>query len=421
MLLSSLFAFYISLYFLRIHEYRPETENTNILFVTLALCLIIYLFKKEKNLRVVQTPFIIGFFIVALLSHASRFYLQGTIDTAEELIRLLALYFIACSLLVDKERLLLYFKLITLCAAIISLHGVNQVMNNGIGWTGMSMYRFEQVRYIGVFQDPNDMGMLLLITVPIAFYLIKHSNNSLTKVFWIIVQGINLYGIYLTDSRGTLLGLLGIIFLYAWTRLSRVLAITLGVIAVPTLVAATRLSTISTGDASAAGRIDAWGQGITMLKSNPIFGVGHGLFRDYHSISAHSSYVEVFSQTGLLGYFFWIGFVAMSAYGSYRFSYKFKPTMNLNDSEKSELIKYKALSTTILFSILAYMSTAFFLSRSIQPLLFLVCAMSAGLYYQLNEKFPDFRQQSFHNSFRTCVFLTIGSVLFVYVVIRVFW
>jgi O-antigen ligase len=423
MLLSGLFAFYLSLYFLRLHEYRPETAQTSILFVTLLACLAIYLFKKEKNLNVIQTPFLLGFIIAAILSHVSMFYMQGAINTADELVRLAALYFISCALFVDKERLEFYFKLMAVCALVMTMHGIHQFHFGGTGWTGIKLYRGEQVRYLGVFNDPNDMGMLLVIAVPMILYLLNKSKNFILKFYWILVLATILYGIYLTGSRGTLLGLLAIMFIYVFLRMSKAFAIASFVIILPVAFALTQLSTISSDDASSAGRIDAWGEGIQMLKSNPVFGVGHGLFKDHHHIAAHSSYVEVFSETGLVGYFFWLGFVSMSLYGLYRFSFKFslpdQDTVSAVDAKK--LADYKSLSTALVFSLVAFMVTAFFISRSMQPLLFILCAMSAGLFFQIRQHYPDFMQLTFSSTFRICMFSTLLSVLFVYITIRLFW
>jgi O-antigen ligase len=205
--------------------------------------------------------------------------------------------------------------------------------------------------------------------------------------------------------------------------MSKAFAIASFVIILPVAFALTQLSTISSDDASSAGRIDAWGEGIQMLKSNPVFGVGHGLFKDHHHIAAHSSYVEVFSETGLVGYFFWLGFVSMSLYGLYRFSFKFslpdQDTVSAVDAKK--LADYKSLSTALVFSLVAFMVTAFFISRSMQPLLFILCAMSAGLFFQIRQHYPDFMQLTFSSTFRICMFSTLLSVLFVYITIRLFW
>ncbi|QMU61461.1 MAG: hypothetical protein GKR92_07040 [Gammaproteobacteria bacterium] len=416
MLLSALYTLYLSFYFLRLHEYRPETAESDILFLTLAICLLIYLFKREKNLSVIQTTMLVGLFCAAIMSHVTQFYLQGVINTADELLRLFVLYFISASLFIDKFRLKYYFKIFSICALVIAVHGINQFHGGGIGWTGESLY-LNRVRYIGVFNDPNDMGMLLLVSLPFILYTIKQYKFILPKLIWASTLPLLLYAIYLTGSRGTMLGLLLMVAVNAWFKFKRVVSLFLIAITVPIAFSLTQLSTISSGDASSAGRIDAWGSGIQMLKSNPLFGVGYGLFTVHHPIPAHNSYVQVFSEIGLVGYFFWLGFLAMSMYGLYKFSYKF----NISN-EKSELyLEHKSVATTVLFSLLGFAITSYFISRSVQPLLFILCAMSAGVYYQIRKNFPEFEMLRLSNSYRICAFLVVCSILFVYASIRAFW
>ena len=298
MLLSGLFAFYLSLYFLRLHEYRPETAETSLLLVTLATCAIFYLLINNKNINTIQTRFLIGFFVWALLSHISFGYFQGLTDTFNELSRLLILFFISSCLFVDKKRLEFYFKFIAICALIMAVHGILQA-KNGIGWTGMPpLIRGDslRIRYIGVFADPNDLGMLFLVAAPFFLYTTKKYKSKILKLVWLSGLCAVLYAIILTDSRGTLLGLFMMFGLYGWYRYSRKMMLTaLGVI-VPVAFVATRLSTINSGEASAAGRVDAWTEGIYMLRSDPLFGVGHTLFTDHHHRVAHSSYVQTFAE-----------------------------------------------------------------------------------------------------------------------------
>jgi len=62
-------------------------------------------------------------------------------------------------------------------------------------------------------------------------------------------------------------------------------------------------------DESAMGRIEAWGEGWQLLKSNPIIGVGKGQFKEYHKKDTHSSYVRAGSELGLLGLYAFIGMI----------------------------------------------------------------------------------------------------------------
>lgn len=425
MLLSALFAFYLSLYFLRLHEYRPETAQTPLLLVTLASCAVIYLLSKNKNINTVQTKFLIGFFVWALLSHVSFGYLQGFTDTFDELVRLLILFFISSCLFVDAKRLEFYFKFIAICALIMAIHGILQA-RNGIGWTGMPpLIRGEliRIRYIGSFADPNDLGMLFCIVSPFFLYAIKNYKSKLLKLIWACGLAAIMYAIYLTDSRGTLLGLFLMFGLYGWYRFSKKIMLTALGVLVPIAFVATRLSTINSGEASAAGRVDAWTEGIYMLRSDVLFGVGHGLFTDYHHRVAHSSYVQTFAEIGLPGYFFWFGFLFMSMYILYRFAYKYKP--DLSALTENQIVKYnesKMLSVTMLYSLLGYAGTAFFITRATQPILFIICGMAAGLITQIyKQDFPNYKKLKFIDCVKPAIFSSVASIVLIYISIRLFW
>ena len=422
MLISFLFISYLSFYFLRLHEYSPETAQTNILAILLGTCVILYLFKPEKNLKVVQVPYITGFFVWSLLSHISFGYLAGLIVTAEELIRLLILYFIASALFVDIKRVNLYLKFICLCAFIMALHGIDQFHSGGIGWTGMILSQGTRIRYIGVFGDPNDLGMLFLIAIPIYLYFLSKSKFILSQILWLISTVVLLYAIYLTNSRGTLVGLFALLGFYGWHKYSRTLITVVIVALLPIAFAATRLSTISSSEASQRQRLDSWTEGFYMLRSDPLFGVGHGLFRDYHYQVAHSSYVHTFAEIGLIGYFFWLGFLSMSIYALYVFIYKYPAIENdKNTGIDLNLSELKALASTIMYSLLAFAVCGFFISRGTQPILFLLCGMSAGIIAQINKQYSDAKILTFTNTFKPTVYLTIGSVIIIYFIVRVAW
>ena len=51
-----------------------------------------------------------------------------------------------------------------------------------------------------------------------------------------------------------------------------------------------------------------------MLKANPLFGVGWGLFRDFteENIVGHNSFAHCWGELGMFGYFFWLALVIAS-------------------------------------------------------------------------------------------------------------
>lgn len=190
----------------------------------------------------------------------------------------------------------------------------------------------------------------------------------------------------------------------------------------PIAFAYTRLSTISSSEASSRQRLDSWTQGYYMLKSDPLFGVGYGLFRDYHYQVAHSSYVHTFAEIGMIGYFFWLGFLAMSIYVLYKFIYKYQVIENnKNTGIDLNLSELKTLASTIMYSLLAFAVCGIFISRATQPILFLLCAMSAGVVAQINKQYSDANILTFTNTFKPTVYFTIGSTIIIYLIVRLAW
>ena len=421
MFISIIFVTYLFFYFIRLHEYFAASYNTGILSILLASSLLLYVFKPDKNLNTIVLPYMLGFFIWAILSHVSFGYLAGTIETADTLYKLLILYLISAALFVDMRRLEFYMKFIALCAFVMALHGIDQFHGDGTGWTGRKLLQ-GRIRYLGGFGDPNDLGMLFCIAIPIYFYFLNKSRFILIRILWLMGVTVLLYGIYLTHSRGTLLSLLALIGFYGWHKYSRAVVISVAVIAFPMAYALTRLSTISSSEASARGRIDAWAEGFFMLRSDPFFGVGHGLFTDYHHLVAHSSYVQTFAEIGLIGYFFWVGMFAVPIYLLYKFVYKFKLTEDSKtDISEISLLAHKKIATTVLYALLAYALCAFFISRSTQPLLFLMCGMSAGMITMLASAIPGFETPRFRDTFKINSFVVISSIMLIYISIKVFW
>ena len=93
-------------------------------------------------------------------------------------------------------------------------------------------------------------------------------------------------------------------------------------IAVPVLVAFTRLAEVDAEEASAQGRVDAWYEGIQLLTEHPVFGVGWGMFSDYNfGLTAHNSVVLAMAELGLVGYTFWLALVGLSGWMIYRLAF----------------------------------------------------------------------------------------------------
>jgi len=74
------------------------------------------------------------------------------------------------------------------------------------------------------------------------------------------------------------------------------------------LLGPARAQAMDSQENSAQSRIEAWGQGLMMLKSKPVFGVGYGRFTEFHRKVAHNSFVQTAAELGLFG---GLAFIAM--------------------------------------------------------------------------------------------------------------
>ena len=68
----------------------------------------------------------------------------------------------------------------------------------------------------------------------------------------------------------------------------------------------TRMGTISTEEASAFGRVEAWTVAINLLQSRPLFGAGAGEFMQYHFRTAHNSLLLCAAELGMFGLYAWV-------------------------------------------------------------------------------------------------------------------
>jgi putative inorganic carbon (HCO3(-)) transporter len=88
----------------------------------------------------------------------------------------------------------------------------------------------------------------------------------------------------------------------------------------------------------------------------------------------------VFSELGLIGYFLWIGFLTACGF---MLLMLWKTDFKLSLFNKNN-IQESQIASTLMYSMLGYFATSFFLSRAYTPLLYIFCAMIVSTYYRAN-------------------------------------
>lgn len=366
---------------------------------------------------------------------------EGMANALQAIARLAPLYltFLLISVTaLSRKRMHIMMWLMVGGAIMLSLHGIQQKMT-GIGWTG-EVPVLGRIRYIGIFNDPNDVGLSLVTALPMAMYLLRHHQNTFIKLLLLLGIGTILWGIKLTDSRGTVLAVGAILGIFSLRRYGFFKTLMVALIAIPLMfMASSRLDTISPEEESAHERVEAWYEGIQMLKEHPVFGVGFGQFPEHHYLTAHNSYVLVLAEQGLPGYFLWFSFFGICILMMYklqktqkeptprwqelnRFDGQEKPSdvdHGKKPVEGSIAPEDQAIARALFLSFVGFASASFFLSRSYSMQLFLLCGMAVAHYQGARLRNPEMEEYRFSDHFWFWAFTSGASVIFLYMTIIV--
>lgn len=289
---------------------------------------------------------------------------------------------------------------ICLIAAMLMVHNghIQQITPQGFGWAldthsvGYINLGERRITYLGFFNDPNDLGMFLVMNIPFAIYFYK-KGGTLNKMLMLGILMALFYGIYLTGSRGTMLGAGALIGVYLIV-MNAGPKLFISIAALAPIVATVIASLQNNIDSSADGRLEAWYAGVQMLLSNPIFGVGMGQFLEEHGLVAHNSFIHVAAELGLPGYSLWGGaliFTVLTGYLIIRDQIQNnkrqkKEKVVRTPDESNELLINKAL----FFSMIGFMITGFFISRMYTLLLYIFMGMTIASHLRLIKINPDY-------------------------------
>ena len=274
--------------------------------------------------------------------------------------------------------------------------------------SGLVMWR---VRGLGFMSDPNDLAQAIVMVLPLLWGRFK-KGHFIRNLWSVWLPGMLLgYTIYLTHSRGAIVGLASLFFFglrdFLGTARTTILMVVAGMVAAIAGVAGGR--GFSSGEQSAGERIEAWYEGMMMLKNHPLLGIGYLNFTDHHHLTAHNSFVLCFAELGLLGYFFWVALLVLIYQG-----------MNQVIHESSPDDKARRLAVLLRSSFLGFMTCAWFLSRTYAPTLYILLALCTAVWYcWLKQRQPAIRPRDkairwVPATFGTMVAGLVGVYLFVF-------
>jgi putative inorganic carbon (hco3(-)) transporter len=409
---------FIALYIIRPFEFLPFMYDEPILLfcgVLGLLAVLIAFVNKQAQWHETDT-LMVGFFLAVLLSHASHLYFGGTISAFQKFLPIFLGYFLIAHSITVQRQLIIFLYVFTFCTCIVAVEGCFQYYQ-GVSYFGIEPLlqnyyadgvQLSQVRikWLGPFSDPNDLALLFVIPIP--FLLARFKQN---KIVSLAAGALLILGIFYTNSRGGVLSLIVAIVCYFILRYRNKTGLALGALlgVCLLLIGPSRMGQVSAEEGSAYGRLEAWYAGFQMFKESPFFGVGMGMFTDFHELTAHNSFVLVMAELGLFGLFFFTGLfwvplkkMKFSLWGEGRNSL---PTEDI------------ALFSAMTASLAAAMTAMFFLSRSYILIPYMLIALMVRLlcFYD-SDLIGGF---SNGKTLKEVVLLTATGIVFINIFIKV--
>lgn len=419
---------YIALLIIRPQDYPALVESPGPPLQALALLSAagMWVISTRKSFDAPQYLLIAAFLVVAMVSKVTNGWLGGALYVFAAFAPTVMAYVILANAVDTRSRLETVMALLTICAGVLALHGVEQAAT-GIGWTGEGLSQGTRIQYVGIFNDPNDLGLLFVMCLPMAFYLSGRGGlMGLRKVFWLAMAGLLIYGCYLTNSRGTMLALLALLAVYAWKKYGILVAGTLATVALAGLMALpSRMQELDVSEESAMGRVEAWYEGIQMFMTHPLFGIGAGGYSDMYNLTAHNSFVLVLAEMGFIGFTIFLAMVV------YCFRMTLVP-MRLGEEmiddvpmEVPDDVALKqwrtdrALTFSLLLSLSGFFTSAFFLSRSYVVILYVLMALVVANYTRLRREYPSLPVFSLEKDMLRWPVYGVAGVIAIYVMVKV--
>jgi hypothetical protein len=271
------------------------------------------------------TACVLGLLATVLLSELWNRTVGEAWRSTQDFLKLLIDYLLIVGLIDTQRRLRQYLFWLTCfigfvtALALLQYHGVVDI-------AAISPYRERQWSDIneetgqplvlarlcgtGLFENPNDLSRILVIATILCVYWLGEKAMKSFRLVWLGAAGMFGYALSLTYSRGGLLGLAAGMLVLLHARLGGARTLKLAAVVLPALLLlfGGRQTRISTEEETAKSRMMLWREGLTAFQESPVIGNGVNSFEEITGgLSAHNSFINSFTELGLIGGTFFCG------------------------------------------------------------------------------------------------------------------
>lgn len=301
--------------------------------------------------------------------------------------KIIFFYFVAV-LVVDDIQKQKYFSFIII-AALLHLTWWANYQYLSQNWQAFNMGRLMGPTFLGggsIYGDENAFAMFFVTAAPFLFYWGLHLARPVARyAIWAVIP-FAWHAVFLTGSRGGLVGLAATLFAGVIFSKKRYLLIC---ILIPLFLLAfyfqggdllkSRTETIVDfeGESSAEARLQAWRAAVEMVQAHPVTGVGIACFiqamsdfSDKHPRATHSVPLQFAAEVGILGlvaYCLIVGFVLWQGFQNNRLlsieelKIDEKELALLHYLNEASVVSFFGLSVCALFLSLNYYEVFYFL------------------------------------------------------------
>jgi putative inorganic carbon (hco3(-)) transporter len=367
---------YLAAQYVRPGEIFPSMATWPILDVLSGVGLLVFILslvlKPREFYKEPQDLFLLLFTFAIVISNPLNHWVGGALYSFTNFAPVLFCYVLIRAGIQNYSHLRRFTRLFIALNLFLAINGLMQVYL-GYGFAPVEAMDTEEgirIQGTGIFNDPNDLGMTLVMSVPFLMAsALGRGTRFFARLLSALVLATVLLACYWTNSRGTILGI-GVVFTaYAYRRYGLAKASVFAMVGLVGILALgpSRMSEMSADEDSAQGRIQSWSEGLQMFKGSPLWGVGYRQYSDYTGIVAHNAFVHVLGELGLLGAIPFVGLF-----------YSFFQGMNRTPSaEMAADPRQLRLRSEISDSALGLITTIMFLSRQYVVVPFVLVAIGA--------------------------------------------
>ena len=239
-----------------------------------------------------------------------------------------------------------------------------------------------RVRYLGIFQDPNELAWALSLSLPFAFVWFDRRRAIGRRAVDIAIIGFVVVACIvcniMTRSRSgqiALVATLGTFFIrrFGWRGV-----VAGGVLAIPILLLGGR-----SDDSSTEERLECWAEALSLWREYPFLGVGARQFTQHHYLTAHNSSLLALAELGPIGLLLFTAIVYLA--------FKIALTAQRDLANRPEAAPARAAAFATVAGLVGMVSSALFLSLTYHMSLWIMIGLAGSIQAVVSRHDPDWR------------------------------